>query len=183
MEKIILKAPLQEKQVLELKAGDEVLIEGTIYAARDAAHQKMVAAIKAGEQLAFDIKGQIIYYVGPCPAKPGEIIGAAGPTTSVRMDANTPLLLECGLKAMIGKGERSEVVVDAIKENRAIYLATIGGAGAYLSKCVKSMEVIAYHELGPEALMKLEVKDFPCIVAIDAKGNDLYLQIRQEKKA
>lgn len=170
----VLQAPLLGKDIIELNMGDEVLLQGTVYAARDAAHRLMVESLVRGENLPFAISGQIIYYVGPCPAVPGRIIGSAGPTTSGRMDAYTPALLELGLKAMIGKGSRSPEVIEAMKKNGAVYLATVGGAGAYLAKRIKSAATIAYPELGPEALLRLEVKDFPCIVAIDARGNNIY---------
>jgi len=169
-----IKAPLSREDVLELKAGDEIMVEGTVYAARDAAHKRMIEAINSGGELPFDPNGQIIYYVGPCPAPPGRVIGSAGPTTSGRMDAYTPELIRRGLRVMIGKGPRSQPVIQAMQDQGAVYLATIGGAGAYLAHRITAAEVVAYHELGPEALMKLEVKDFPCIVAIDAQGNDLY---------
>jgi len=170
----VLQAPLKGKDIIELNIGDEVLIQGTVYAARDAAHHLMTEGLVQGEDLPFDINGQIIYYTGPCPAAPGRIIGSAGPTTSGRMDAYTPALLAQGLKAMIGKGIRSPEVIQAMKEHGAVYLATIGGAGAYLAKRIKSVTPIAYPELGPEALLRLEVTDFPCIVAIDARGNNIY---------
>ena len=170
----ILRAPLENSILQQLKAGDEVLVQGTVYAARDAAHQKMIAALESGDQLPFDITGQIIYYVGPCPAPPGRIIGSAGPTTSSRMDVYTPALLARGLKAMIGKGDRSQIVKDAMIKYGAVYLAAVGGAGVYLSRRITSVEIVAYPELGPEALIKMEFKDFPCIVAIDNQGNSVY---------
>lgn len=170
----ILRAPLENSILQQLKAGDEVLVQGTVYAARDAAHQKMIAALESGDQLPFDIAGQIIYYVGPCPAPPGRIIGSAGPTTSSRMDVYTPALLARGLKAMIGKGDRSQIVKDAMIKYGAVYLAAVGGAGVYLSRRITSVEIVAYPELGPEALLKMEFKDFPCIVAIDNQGNSVY---------
>lgn len=170
----VLQAPLNGKDIIELNMGDEVLVQGTVYVARDAAHRLMVESLIHKENLPFDIRGQIIYYAGPCPAAPGRIIGSAGPTTSGRMDAYTPTLLEKGLKVMIGKGSRSPEVIQAMKEHGAVYLATVGGAGAYLAKRIQSVTTIAYPELGPEALLRLEVKDFPCIVAIDARGNNIY---------
>ncbi len=170
----ILRAPLENSILQQLKAGDEVLVQGTVYAARDAAHQKMIAALESGDQLPFDIAGQIIYYVGPSPAPPGRIIGSAGPTTSSRMDVYTPALLARGLKAMIGKGDRSQIVKDAMIKYGAVYLAAVGGAGVYLSRRITSVEIVAYPELGPEALLKMEFKDFPCIVAIDNQGNSVY---------
>lgn len=170
----IIKAPVSDEDILNLKMGEEVLVEGTVYAARDAAHKRMTESLQKGESLPFDIKGQIIYYVGPCPAPPGKIIGSAGPTTSGRMDSYTPLLLSCGLKVMIGKGERSAEVIEAMKKYGSVYLAAVGGAGVYLAHKIKEVEVIAYKDLGPEALLKLKVENFPCIVAIDAKGNNIY---------
>lgn len=171
---IAIRAPLKEQDIEKLNMGDEVLINGVIYGARDAAHQRIYASLAKGESLPFNLKGQIIYYVGPCPAPPGRVIGAAGPTTSTRMDSYTPFLLQNGLKAMIGKGNREESVVAAMRKYGAVYLAAVGGAGAYLSKRIKAVETIAYPELGPEALLKLEVKNFPCIVAIDSQGNNIY---------
>jgi len=159
---------------MELKMGEEVLVEGVVYAARDAAHKRMVQAIQAGEDLPFVADGQIIYYVGPCPAPPGRVIGSAGPTTSGRMDAYAPLLIERGLKVMIGKGSRNQAVIETMQKYGAVYLAAVGGAGAYLAQKIVASEIVAYPDLGPEALLKLEVKDFPCIVAIDAQGNDIY---------
>lgn len=171
----LLKAPLDDKTIQELQAGDEVLVEGTVYAARDAAHKLIIEALQAGKDLPFNPEGQIIYYVGPCPAPPGRVIGSAGPTTSGRMDSYTPQLLARGLKAMIGKGDRSAEVKDAMVKHGAVYLAAIGGAGAYLARRITAAQIVAYPELGPEALLKLEFKDFPCIVAIDARGNSVYL--------
>lgn len=169
-----ISAPLNKDDVLQLHMGDEVLINGTIYAARDAAHKRMVECLQKGEELPFDVGGQLIYYVGPCPAPPGKVIGSAGPTTSGRMDAYAPLLIEKGLRAMIGKGYRSQKVIEAMQKHGAVYLAAVGGAGAYLAKKITAAETIAYPELGPEALLELQVKDFPCIVAIDAYGNNIY---------
>jgi fumarate hydratase subunit beta len=170
----IIKAPLSREDIMELKMGEEVLVEGVVYAARDAAHKRMAQAIQAGEDLPFTAEGQIIYYVGPCPAPPGRVIGSAGPTTSGRMDAYTPLLIERGLKVMIGKGSRNQAVIKSMQEHGAVYLAAVGGAGAYLARKIVASEIVAYPDLGPEALLKLEVQDFPCIVAIDARGNDIY---------
>jgi fumarate hydratase subunit beta len=171
---IVLRAPLMGEDIYRLKSGDQVMVEGTVYAARDAAQKNMVNAIEQGLSLPFDLEGQIIYYVGPCPAPPGKVIGSAGPTTSGRMDAYTPFLIERGLKAMIGKGDRSSEVIAAMKKYGAVYLATVGGAGAYLAERIKKVETIAYPELGPEALLKLELRQFPCIVAIDCQGHNIY---------
>ena len=169
-----IRAPLSEEIVEQLKAGDEVTISGVIYAARDAAHKRMVEALDRGEQLPFDIKGQIIYYVGPAPAKPGQVIGSAGPTTSGRMDVYTPRLLAEGLKGMIGKGNRSAAVKEALERHKAVYFGAIGGAGALIAKSVKKADLVAYADLGPEAILRLEVEDFPAIVINDAHGHDLY---------
>jgi fumarate hydratase subunit beta len=171
-----INTPLTDDVVRTLKAGDNVLISGVIYTARDAAHKRLVALIEKGEELPMDIRGQVIYYVGPCPAKPGMAIGSAGPTTSGRMDPYAPILMENGLKGMIGKGRRSETVRDAMVKYNAVYFAAIGGAGALLSKCVKAAELVAYEDLGPEAIRKLTVEDFPVVVVNDAHGNDLYEQ-------
>lgn len=178
-----LQAPLEEKMVRSLRVGDEVLIDGTIYAARDAAHKRMIEAIANNLALPFDPLGQIIYYVGPCPAPPGRVIGSAGPTTSGRMDAYTPALLERGLRGMIGKGDRSQAVVQAMQRFGAVYLAAVGGAGVYLAEHIISVETVAYPELGPEALLKLEVESFPCIVAIDSYGGNIYRQARNRSNS
>ena len=170
--KIIL--PFTDEVVAKLKAGDKVLLTGVIYVARDAAHKRMVEALDRGSSLPFDIRGQTIYYMGPTPARPGQPIGSAGPTTSGRMDVYAPRLMAEGLKGMIGKGTRSEAVKDAIIKHRAIYLAAIGGAGALISRSIKKSDVIAYGELGAEALRRLEVADFPATVANDIYGGDLY---------
>lgn len=171
---------LTSEKIKTLKAGDLVSLSGVIYTARDAAHERMTREYKEGKGFPFDIKGKVIYYAGPCPAKPGEVIGSCGPTTSGRMDAYTPLLLDCGLKVMIGKGARSQEVIDAIKRNTCVYLGAIGGAGALIAQCIKSAEVIAYDDLGTEAIRKLYVEDFPCTVLVDSEGNDIY-QISMEK--
>ena len=176
MEAKTISAPLGEEDVLSLKAGDNVLLNGVIYTARDAAHKKLVELIDQGEALPIDLQGQIIYYVGPTPARPGQVIGSAGPTTSGRMDAYTPKMLEQGMKACIGKGLRSQAVKDALKEHKGLYLASVGGAGALLSKKIKKCQVVAYPELGAEAIHRLEVEDFPATVINDAHGNDLYAQ-------
>jgi len=171
---IHITTPLDEKTIEKLRAGDQVLITGAIYAARDAAHKRMVEALDRGEKLPFDIRNQIIYYMGPTPAKPGQVIGAAGPTTSGRMDSYTPRLLAAGLRGMIGKGNRSPVVKDAIKKYKAVYFAAIGGAGALASKRIKKAETVAYEDLGAEAIRRLEVEDFPVTVINDIYGGDLY---------
>lgn len=169
-----LTTPLTKENVKELHAGDIVTISGTIYAARDAAHKRMIEALNNGEELPFDIKDQIIYYVGPCPSKPDQVIGSAGPTTSSRMDKYTPHLIKLGLTGMIGKGSRSIEVIEEMKMYGTVYFAAIGGAGALISECITSQETIAYEDLGPEAIRKLVVKEFPVIVAIDSEGNNLY---------
>ncbi|HOO55306.1 MAG TPA: Fe-S-containing hydro-lyase [bacterium] len=169
-----ISAPLDDAVLEGLLSGDSVLISGVIYTARDSAHKRIVSAMNKGEDLPFDLRGQIIYYVGPAPAKPGEIIGSAGPTTSCRMDTFAPVLIEAGLKGMIGKGNRTQGVIDAMKKFRAVYFAAIGGAGALMSGCIKSAEVIAYPDLGPEAVRRLEVEDMPVIVANDIFGGDVY---------
>lgn len=166
--------PLTQEKLKNLKSGDSVLISGTMYTGRDAAHQRLVDAINNGEKLPFDPKDAIIYYVGPAPTKPGNVIGSAGPTTSYRMDDLTVPLLELGLTGMIGKGLRSKIVVDSMKKNGAIYFAAIGGAGALISKSIKECEIIAFEDLGPEAVRKLTVVDFPAVVVIDSEGNNLY---------
>lgn len=166
--------PLCDKYVSQLKIGQLVSISGVIYGARDAAHKKLVELLKKGEKLPFDLEGAIIYYVGPSPAKPGKVIGSAGPTTSGRMDAYAPKLMEMGLKGMIGKGNRSPEVVAAMKKYKCVYFGATGGIGALLAKRIKSSKVIAYEELGPEAIIELIVKDFPVIVVNDIYGNDLY---------
>lgn len=167
-------APIADEVVSELKAGDYVYISGTIYTARDAAHKRMYESLMKGEEIPMELKDNVIYYLGPSPAREGQVIGSAGPTTSSRMDKYTPLLLEKGLKGMIGKGKRSKEVKEAMKENNAVYFAAIGGAGALLSKCIKSAEVIAYDDLGTEAIRKLEVENLPVIVVIDNEMNDMY---------
>lgn len=166
--------PLTEAAVNSLHSGDEVLLSGHLYVARDAAHKRMVAALDAGQPLPFDVKGQTVYYMGPSPAPPGRVIGAAGPTTASRMDAYAPRLIAAGLKGMIGKGARSAAVREAIREHGAAYLGATGGAGALLSKSIIKSEVIAYADLGPEAILKIEVKDFPVTVINDSYGGDLY---------
>lgn len=169
-----INAPIDNEIVNSLKAGDCVYITGTIYTARDAAHKRMYEAIKNGENIPFELKNNIIYYLGPSPAREGQVIGSAGPTTSSRIDKYTPLLLEHGLKGMIGKGKRSDNVIESMHKNNAVYFAAIGGAGALLSKCIKKAEVIAYDDLGTEAIRKLEVENLPAIVVIDNKKNNMY---------
>jgi len=173
-ESIKIKTPLSDEDVQNLKIGDSVLITGKIYTARDAAHKRLIDLIQKGESLPFDMKGQIIYYVGPAPAKPGYVIGPAGPTTSGRCDPYTPALLSLGLKGMIGKGTRSKEVREAMEKHKAVYFAATGGAAALISKNIKAVKIIAYEDLGPEAIRELEVEDFPVIVANDAHGGDLY---------
>jgi fumarate hydratase subunit beta len=166
--------PLDDEVVAGLRAGDQVLLTGVVYTARDAAHKRLVALIEEGKPLPFELAGQVVYYVGPTPAKPGEPIGAAGPTTAGRMDPYAPVLMERGLKGMIGKGARSKAVRDAMIKHRAVYFAAVGGAGALASKRIKSAEIIAYEDLGPEALRKLYVEDLPLFVVNDVYGGDLY---------
>lgn len=169
-----LTTPLTQEQTRELQAGDIVYLNGIIYTARDAAHKRLVDLIDAGEELPFDLNGSVIYFVGPTPPKPGDPIGSAGPTTSYRMDSYSPTLLKHGSLGMIGKGKRNQAVIDACKEFGGIYFGATGGAGALLGKQIKSAEVIAYPELGPEAIRKLEVENFPVTVINDTHGNDLY---------
>lgn len=166
--------PLSDDAILNLNAGDRVEITGWIYTARDAAHKRFAELIKKGDDLPVKINGEIIYYVGPAPAKPGYPCGSAGPTTSSRMDPYTPALLDLGLKGMIGKGLRSSEVIESIKRNRAVYFAAVGGAAALISRSVKKAEIAAYEDLGPEAVYRFYVEDFPAIVVIDSRGNDLY---------
>jgi len=175
-ETIRLRTPLKDADVEKLRAGDNVLITGVILTGRDAAHKRLFDLVQAGKPLPVDIRGQIIYYVGPAPAKPGHPIGSAGPTTSGRMDAYSPKLMEIGLKGMIGKGMRKKEVVEAMKKYKAVYFAATGGAGALLAKAIKKAEVVAYEDLGPEAINRLEVEDFPVVVVNDTLGNDLYKQ-------
>ncbi|PYG86678.1 fumarate hydratase subunit beta [Ruminiclostridium sufflavum DSM 19573] len=167
-------APFDRNTVKELKAGDTISLSGVIYTARDAAHKKLIELLKENKKLPFDIENQTIYYVGPCPAKEGEIIGSAGPTSSYRMDAYAPELIKLGETGMIGKGLRNEHVINAMKEYGAVYFGAIGGAGALMAECIKKQEIIAFPELGAEAVRKLEVKDFPLTVIIDCYGNNLY---------
>ena len=169
-----INVPISKEDAKSLKAGDYVYLTGTIYSARDAAHKRMSEALERGEQLPFDIKGNVIYYMGPSPAREGRPIGSAGPTTAGRMDPYTPTLLDLGMGGMIGKGKRTKEVVDAVVRNDAVYFAAVGGAGALLSQRIKSSEVIAYDDLGPEAIRKLEIENLPVVVVIDSEGNDLY---------
>lgn len=177
-----ISAPINDEIAKELKAGDYVYITGTIYTARDAAHKRMSEALEKGKELPIELENNIIYYMGPSPAREGRVIGSAGPTTASRMDKYTPNLLDLGLKAMIGKGKRSKEVIEAIKRNSCVYFAAVGGAGAILSKCIKKSEVVAYDDLGTEAIRKLHVEDFPVIVVIDSDGNNLYETAIKEYK-
>ena len=169
-----MNVPITKEEAASLKAGDYVYLTGTIYTARDAAHKRMDEALDRGESLPFDIEGSIIYYMGPSPAREGRAIGSAGPTTASRMDKYTPRLLDLGMGAMIGKGKRSKAVMDAIVRNGAVYFAAVGGAGAILSKCILSSEIVAYEDLGTEAVRRLAIQDFPVVVVMDALGNNLY---------
>jgi fumarate hydratase subunit beta len=179
MSAIRITTPILDDSVVEnLKAGDFVLISGVIYTARDAAHKRIVEALNRGENPPIELQGQIIYYAGPAPAKPGRPIGSVGPTTSYRMDPYAPKLIAEGLKGMIGKGTRSREVIEACKEYKAVYFGAVGGAAAYLARCVKEAQVVAYEDLGPEAIRKLLVEDFPVFVVNDVYGNDLYLMGR-----
>jgi len=177
---IKMKTPLTKEKTVQLKAGDQILLSGVIYTARDQGHKRLVNMISNEEDLPFDIKDQIIYYVGPAPAKPGEVIGSAGPTTSYRMDDLTIPLLEKGLKGMIGKGKRAQKVIDAIVKYQGVYFAAIGGAGALIANCITKSEVIAFDDLGSEALRRLEINELPLTVVIDSMGNNLYA-IAQKK--
>ncbi|NLO98929.1 MAG: Fe-S-containing hydro-lyase [Clostridiaceae bacterium] len=180
MGKKIITTPLTDDIILKLNAGDEVLISGTLYTGRDAAHKRMISLLEKGESLPFDIRGQVIYYVGPCPAPDGRVIGSAGPTTSGRMDLYAPKLIELGLKGMIGKGLRDENVAEAIKAHKAIYFGAIGGAGALISSCIKKQEIIAFEDLGTEAIRRIEVENLPCVVIIDSSGRDRYKEGRKK---
>jgi len=171
---IRLETPLTDEVVKNLKAGDKVSFYGTLYTARDTAHKRLVEAMDRNESLPFDLEGQVIYYVGPSPAKPGKVIGSAGPTTSYRMDPYAERLMEQGVKGMIGKGKRSQEVVEAIKKHKCVYFAAVGGAAALIAESIKAVEIIAYEDLGPEAIRKLEVENFQAIVINDVNGNDLY---------
>ena len=171
---ISIQVPLSREEAKKLKSGDSCLLSGVIYTARDAAHKRLCELIEQGKELPFDVKDSVIYFVGPTPAKPGEVIGSAGPTTSYRMDAYSPMLIKQGQTGMIGKGKRNDEVIAAMKEHGAVYFGAIGGCGALLSKCIKKAEVVAYEDLGAEAIRRLEVEDFPAIVIIDREGNNLY---------
>jgi len=176
MTEIRLKTPLTEGDVEQLHIGDRVLLTGVIYTGRDAAHKRLFELVAAGKPLPVDLRGQVIYYVGPAPAKPGKPIGSAGPTTSYRMDAYAPKLIELGLKGMIGKGNRGAGVVEAMKKFKAVYFGATGGAGALLARSIRKAETVAYEDLGPEAIQRMEVEDFPVVVINDTKGNDLYVE-------
>lgn len=178
-----INVPLSKEDAASLRTGDYVYLTGTVYTARDAAHKRMDEALAKGEELPFDVNGNVIYYMGPSPAREGRPIGSAGPTTAGRMDPYAPKLLDLGLRGMIGKGRRTKEVVDAVVRNKAVYFAAVGGAGALLSQCIKSSEVIAYDDLGAEAIRKLYVEDFPVIVVIDSEGTNLYdLALEKYKK-
>jgi fumarate hydratase subunit beta len=176
METRKIQLPITKETAASLKAGDYVYLTGVMFSARDAAHKRMTEALDRGEELPIDIKDQTIYYLGPSPAAPGQVIGSAGPTTSGRMDRYTPRLLDLGMTGMIGKGRRTDEVKASIIKNSAVYLAAVGGAGALLSKCIKKADVVAYEDLGAEAIYRLEVEDFPAVVVMDNKGNNLYEQ-------
>lgn len=176
---IRITTPLTDAEVQKLSAGDSVLVSGVLYTARDAAHARLADLIRKGAPLPFELSGQVVYFVGPTPAPPGRPIGSAGPTTSYRMDPYSPLLIEHGLKGMIGKGKRSAEVIDAMKRHKAVYLAAVGGAGALISQRIVSAEVVAYEDLGPEAIRRLVVEDFPAVVVNDCRGGDLYAEGRR----
>ena len=169
-----MKTPLKDSDIERLKIGDKVLLSGVVYTGRDAAHKRLAELLEKGEDLPFRIQGQAIYYVGPAPAKPGKVIGSCGPTTSYRMDLYTPGLIAKGLKAMIGKGPRSPEVIEALKKYKAVYFVAVGGAGTLIARCVKKAEVVAYEDLGPEAIRRLEIEGLPLIVANDCYGQDLF---------
>ena len=169
-----IQVPLLKQDIDELKAGDYVYLSGTIYTARDAAHKRMYDSMKKGEELPIELNGNVLYYLGPSPAREGQVIGSAGPTTSSRMDKYTPDMLDAGLKGMVGKGKRSKEVIEAMKRNGAVYFAAVGGAGALLAQCIKEAEVVAYDDLGTEAIRRLHIEDLPVIVVIDKEGNNLY---------
>ncbi len=175
-----IKTPVSDEEIAKLRAGDRVYLSGYLYTGRDSAHKKLIELIEQGKELPINIKGQFIYYVGPTPARPGKAIGSAGPTTSYRMDSYAPTLHALGLKGTIGKGSRSEEVKESLKKYKAVYMAAVGGAGALISKSIEAAEIVAYPELGPEAIRKIKVKDFPCIVINDMYGGDLYQEGKKE---
>jgi len=175
-----LKTPLTAEVVKTLKIGDKVLLSGVIYGARDAAHKRMVEALDKGEKLPFEVEGSVIYYVGPTPPRPGKVIGAAGPTTATRMDAYAPRLMEVGMRGMIAKGKRVDAVKEGMKKHTAVYFGATGGAGALINRCIKAAEVVAYDDLGPEALRKMVVEEFPLTVVGDCHGGDLYIEGRKQ---
>ena len=177
---IRLTTPLTVEKIRQLHAGDEVMLSGTIYTGRDAAHKRLMTLLEEGKELPFPLKDQVIFYVGPTPSKPGKVFGSGGPTTSGRMDAFAPTLIKLGLRSMIGKGYRLQSVKDAIVENNGVYFGAIGGAGALMSNCIKKCDVIAFDDLGPEAIRKLEVEDMPLVVIIDSYGNDQYVLGRND---
>ena len=179
-EYIDLETPLDNSTIEKLKAGDKVRISGVLYTGRDAAHKRLIEMVESGKDLPFDVKGQLLYYVGPTPAKPGQVIGSAGPTTSYRMDTYAPTLIKMGLKGTIGKGSRSKEVIEAMKKHKAVYFAAVGGAAPLIAKTIKKVEIIAFDDLGTEAIRKMEVENFPAIVVNDTKGGDLY-NIGREK--
>lgn len=179
-EPIRLRAPLTDADVKGLRAGDQVLLSGDLYTARDAAHARLADLIRQGQPLPFDLRGQIVYFVGPTPAPPGRPIGSAGPTTSYRMDPYSPLLIEHGLKGMVGKGKRSAEVTEALKKHKAVYLAAVGGAGALIAQRIRAAEIVAYEDLGPEAIRRLTVEDFPAVVVNDCHGGDVYAEGRKK---
>lgn len=180
MAEYALKTPLRDEDVEKLRIGDSVRLSGVIYTARDAAHKRMVEALDRGEALPFDIRGSLVYYVGPSPTKPGRVIGSAGPTTAYRMDPYAPRLMEIGMKGMIAKGKRSDAVKEAMKKHKVVYLGATGGAAALIAKCVKKCDVIAYEDLGPEAVRRLEVEEMPLVVVTDCHGGDLYIEGRKK---
>ncbi|MGC8723375.1 MAG: Fe-S-containing hydro-lyase [Acidobacteriota bacterium] len=180
MAEYTLKTPLTDADVQKLRIGDSVRLSGTIYTARDAAHKRMVEGLDKGQPLPFDIKGSLVYYVGPSPTKPGNVIGSAGPTTAYRMDPYAPRLMEIGMKGMIAKGKRSDAVKEAMAKYKVVYLGATGGAAALIAKCIKKCDVIAYEDLGPEAVRRLEVEDMPLVVVTDCHGGDLYIEGRKQ---
>jgi fumarate hydratase subunit beta len=180
MAEYALKTPLTDEDVEKLRIGDSVRLTGVIYTARDAAHKRMIESLDRGEPLPFDIRGSLVYYVGPSPTKPGRVIGSAGPTTAYRMDPYAPRLMEIGMKGMIAKGKRNDAVKEAMKKHKVVYLGATGGAAALIAKCVKQCDVIAYEDLGPEAVRRLEVEDMPLVVVTDCHGGDLYIEGRKK---